>query len=70
MSRFLIVELEPDLAAVYTTRGGVFASIKIVSGVRGVTDVETISQATLDAWLLPAEQTYEVQRKRAKTRKA
>lgn len=71
MSRFLLVELESDLAAVHTTRGGVFASIKIVSGVARVVDIDAISQATLDTWLLPEEQTYEYQRRRnGKTRKA
>ncbi|HYW87393.1 MAG TPA: hypothetical protein VFB50_06475 [Chloroflexota bacterium] len=60
MSRWLLVELEEDLAKLYTTRTGVFVSVKQVNGVRSVTDVSAISKRTADEWLkdvyLPADQ--------------
>ena len=52
MSRFLLVVLEEDLAAHYTTRTGVWASLKQVSGIQSITDLSAISQTTLDLVLL------------------
>ena len=69
MSRFWLVELEEDLAALYTTRTGVWCGVKSVNGVKSVTDVEVISRGTLDALLLPQEQTWDAVRKRI-TRRA
>lgn len=56
MSRYLLVELAEDLAACRTTRAGVWASIMQVGGVYSLTDLEVISRATLDQWLLPQDQ--------------
>jgi hypothetical protein len=56
VSRFWLVELEPDLAAHSTTRTGVWCSLKGVNGIRAITDMEVVSQATLDELLLPAVQ--------------
>jgi hypothetical protein len=53
VSRFLLVEMEEDLAARYTTHDGVFISCKCVNGVRSVTDLAMIDQVTLDAILRP-----------------
>ncbi len=69
MSRFWLVELEEDLTAHHTTRTGVWCGVKSVNGVKAVTDVEVISRGTLDALLLPQEQTWESVRKRI-TRRA
>jgi hypothetical protein len=55
VSRFLLVEMEEDLRARYTTHDGVLISCKCVNGVKAVTDLECISWATLDEWLLPVE---------------
>lgn len=57
MSRFWLVELEPDLEqlAFPTTRGGVWAGVLMVNGVRSLTDVAAISRETLDALLRPPE---------------
>jgi hypothetical protein len=52
MSRFLLVEMEEDLASLYTTHDGVFISCKCVNGVRSVTDLASIDQTTLDIILL------------------
>jgi hypothetical protein len=52
MSRFLLVELEPDLAEHQTTRESVFRAISMTSGVRQVIDLSVISQTTLDHILL------------------
>jgi len=48
---WLLVETFEDLATCHTTRTGVFAGIRQVSGVRQVTDMSAISRRTLDAWL-------------------
>ena len=53
MSRFWLVELDEDLASKFTTRTGVWCGIKGVNGVKAVTDMDVISQATLDELLLP-----------------
>jgi hypothetical protein len=53
VSRFLLVEMEEDLRSRYTTHDGVLISCKCVNGVKAVTDLECISRATLDEWLLP-----------------
>jgi len=55
VSRFLLVEMEEDLPARYTTHDGVLISCKCVNGVKAVTDLECISRATLDEWLLPVQ---------------
>ena len=52
MSRFWLVELEPDLPSHYTTETGVWCSIHQISGVKSITDLSAISQATLDVILL------------------
>jgi hypothetical protein len=54
MSRWLLVELDEDLAAHLTTPNGVFASIKVVSGVVRVVDLSAISRETLDVWFPPS----------------
>ena len=51
MSRWALVELEPDLAACRTTQTGVFAGIKCVNGVRQVTDCSALSQRTIHDWV-------------------
>ena len=66
MSRFWLVELDDDLASKFTTRTGVWCGIKDVNGVRSVTDMEVISQVTLDELLLPAEQSLVRPRKRGR----
>ena len=52
MSRWLLVELEEDLAKLYTTRTGVFVSVKNVNGVRSVTDLRAIRLETLVTFLM------------------
>jgi hypothetical protein len=49
MSRWLLVELEPDLAKHYTTRTGVWCGIKGINGVKSLTDISAISRRTADA---------------------
>jgi hypothetical protein len=66
VSRFWLVELEPDLEVHKTTRTGVWCGVKGVNGVRAVTDLEAISQATLDELLLSAEQSLVTPRKRTR----
>jgi hypothetical protein len=60
MSRWLLVELEPDLAMHHTSRTGVFVTIKLVNGVKQVTDISSMSRRTIDEWVgewfLPEEQ--------------
>jgi len=56
MSRFLLVELEEDLAEHGTTHDIAMLGCKYVPGVRSVTDLSAISRVTLDDWLLPADQ--------------
>jgi hypothetical protein len=51
MSRWLLVELEPDLAKHYTTRTAVWRLIKLTPGVKAITDISAMSRRTLDAWL-------------------
>jgi hypothetical protein len=51
MSRWLLVELEPEFAHLRTTRSAVFRGIKLVSGVKAVTDISAISKTTADVWL-------------------
>ena len=48
---WLLVETEEDLGKCRTTRTGVFAQLKQVSGVKQVTDMSAISRRTLDDWL-------------------
>jgi hypothetical protein len=61
MSRWLLVELEPDLVAHHTSRTGVFVTITLVNGVKQVTDISSMSRRTIDEWVgewfLPEEQT-------------
>jgi len=64
VSRFWLVELDEDLEALRTTRTGVWCGVKSVNGVKAVTDVEVIARGTLDALLLPQEQTWDAVRKR------
>jgi hypothetical protein len=52
MGRFWLVELEPELEALHTTRTGVWCGIKSVNGVRSVTDMRAISVGTLSTFLL------------------
>ena len=49
------MELHEDLAAHQTTRTGVWCGIHQVNGVDKITDMDVISQETLDELLLPAE---------------
>jgi hypothetical protein len=51
MSRWLLVELEEDLAQHYTTRTGVWSSLKQIAGIKSITDISAISRHTLDDWL-------------------
>lgn len=55
MSRFLLVVLATDLAAHRQTREGAFILLKDVPGVVQVTDLDYVSQETLDAILLKPE---------------
>lgn len=62
--RFLLVALAPDLAAEHTTVAGVRAGIRILAGVRAITDLAYISQETLDTLLMipsPEPPDYSVQ---------
>ena len=60
MTRWLLVELESDLTRCRTTRTSVWRGIKLVAGVKSVTDMSSLSRRTMEAWLgdciLPAEQ--------------
>lgn len=47
MSRWWLVELEDDLAALYTTRSGVWASVHSVNGVKRTTDMDVLSCRSL-----------------------
>jgi hypothetical protein len=49
VSRWLLVELEPDLAQHYTTRTGVWCSLKQIAGIKSITDISAISRRTADA---------------------
>jgi hypothetical protein len=69
VSRWWLVELEPDLESHFTTRTGVWCGIKSVNGVKAVTDMEVISQTTLDDILLPPEQSMITNLKRFKQRR-
>ena len=69
MSRFWLVELDEDLASKFTTRTGVWCGIKSVNGVKAVTDVEVVSQITLDEMLLPPEQSMITNLRRFKQRR-
>ena len=69
MSRFWLIELEPDLESRFTTRTGVWCGIKSVNGVKAVTDMEVISQATLAEILLPPEQSMITNLRRFKQRR-
>jgi hypothetical protein len=55
VSRFWLVELHEDLAAHSTTRTGVWCGIHGVNGVDKITDMEVISQETLNELLLAPE---------------
>jgi hypothetical protein len=68
LSRFLLVELEPDLAEHQTTRESVFRAISMTSGVRQTIDLSVISQTTLDQILLA--EPVAVQRRRRATKPA
>jgi hypothetical protein len=59
MGRFLLVELEPDLARFGTTHNGAFLSVKHVNGVRSVCDLASISMDTLNTLLLPDGEAYQ-----------
>jgi hypothetical protein len=63
MSRFLLVELEEDLTAHRTTQIGVWNSLRLVSGVRSITDLSLVSQPTLDAILYRPEPALRRKRK-------
>jgi ABC-type Fe3+-citrate transport system substrate-binding protein len=63
-SNWLLVEMQPDLAAAGTTRTGVFAQLKQVAGVVCVVDVSSVARETLDQWLLPADQVWKEPRGR------
>ena len=52
MSRFWLVELQEDLDARGTTRTGVWCGIHQVNGVDSITDMDAITQATLDLILM------------------
>jgi hypothetical protein len=54
MGRFLLVELEPEVAIEPAARSAVWRWITLAVGVRTLADLEVVSRATLDAMLLPA----------------
>ena len=57
MSRFLLVELDFDSSAFRALYEALMRTIRReVPHVRSVTDPSAISRATLDQWLLPADQ--------------
>jgi len=51
--RFLLVELEPDLASFGTTHNAVVLSLQHVNGVNCVVDLRSISPQTLCSFLMP-----------------
>jgi len=55
-TEFWLVELEPDLAAHYTTREGVWLSIRRVSGVKSLVDLRAITLETLASVLMSDEE--------------
>jgi hypothetical protein len=55
VSRFLLVVMEEDLAALYTNHDGVLISIQCVNGVQSVTDLACLSPQTLEQWMLPRQ---------------
>ena len=67
MSRFLLVVLADDLAAHLQTRGGAFRLLLRTPGVDSVTDLQIISQETLDCILLKPTPLLEKPRKRRST---
>jgi len=72
VSRFWLVELYEDLEHLPfspTTRGGVWAGVKSVNGVKSVTDLSAVSWQTLDALLLPEEQVSRPERVRRNARR-
>jgi len=52
-SEFWLVQLEPDLAARYTTPTGVWCAIMAVNGVRSLTDLRILSLDTLTDFVRP-----------------
>jgi len=46
--RFLLVVLHEDLAAHRTTLGGIWAQLRLISGIKSITDISVIDRATLD----------------------
>jgi hypothetical protein len=59
LSNYLLVRLEPDLGKLATSRGVIFTLIRLIRGVISVDDIEIISRATLDEWLLPEDTNYQ-----------
>jgi len=59
VSRYLLVVLREDLAKVGTTHNTAVLAVGQCNGVESVTDLSAISQTTLDALLLPPDQTWE-----------
>jgi hypothetical protein len=51
MGRFLLVELEPNLASFGTTHNAAFLSVQHVNGVRQVVDLSAITTQTLEGFL-------------------
>jgi len=56
MSRFWLVELEPNLEDLHTTRTGVWCGVKTVNGVRSLTDLRAITLETLATFLMSDEE--------------
>ncbi|HXJ31405.1 MAG TPA: hypothetical protein VNG35_12240 [Gemmatimonadales bacterium] len=68
MGRFLLVELEPDLAKFGTTHNAAFLSVQHVNGVRSVCDLSAISRDTLATFLMTdAERAVGLRRNRSTT---
>lgn len=71
MSRYLLVVLrdEQNLAKCGTTHNTAVLAVGQCNGVESVTDLSAISQTTLDALLLPPDQTWEVVKHRLRVRR-
>jgi len=69
MGRFLLVELEPNLASFGTTHNAAFLSVQHVNGVRQVVDLSAITMQTLEGFLRDGPPPTLPAPRRAKARK-
>jgi hypothetical protein len=65
MTRWVLVELEEELPAYRQV--GLFCAFQQLPGVVSVTDLEAISQTTLESYLLPRDQTWEYTQRKGST---